>query len=885
MNLLSRLRIAVAKFLVLYRSWPSRRSFFFFDEEQSRAAELVCAALAPLFRVERTVRKAPVVLEAPTAPDTEGFGVADFIPRLVKVVGNGRIVRISDQTFSMDFVFGRGKRPSLRACRVVWPRCVRCASPRGIVAAVQAVVRDSARPIRDAIGVLRRVYMLGSYLGVVKVLEKCADRIGFSICRSGLEVLISFGTEFGLTIAGGGIFLVAKEVLFLPHKGVVRSGKPGLQAPRLVSFEVLLEDPVVAVCRARRSVFYSKLARVWASVAAAVNRLRGSPMRAEFRCSRIDLFAYESLIGVIVINPHSGQIEIGNMRGFGFPADLLLGALDADRVSFQGILRCALGKLIYLAATNRCWETSGATPAAVRFSFAPTFVLRFCENGAAVHISFGCPADSQPLTTTDILLREASSMPIAQTVFETVACARAGIALLRLDQKLRAQGISRVVGQNRIHFAFPPFEGVDFRVRPHSGWRLSLITSTSCGMPPVTLLGRFYSARVVDCLLRLVFLFRDFWQMAQQTVTKQIVLDDPSQLAFSCRVSRLCPVTVAVALAPMPPRSHCSYETLPGSVPRFAFCFGHRAAIGRMVEHSLRETAHLPHFGAFLNALFVPFYHLYSVFVDGNRDWSLTGTRLDRSFLLVHQNSRSLNVYLDPSQSFHFVCPSVGESTILVVALHEIMGPRRPGRVNHLTFQLPLDDLRRMKAVVEFFFAAKDGVEAIGFGNSNIADGHYYSSFSRPKAPVSIECDLCGATLVFSLTGDPGAAVEVDRVLNGYWCGLQARLLGVRIAVAVMEGEMSFFTIVIQFLGAVAAISEAIGVDLTVALTETVARSSKSRVIFHLPFVNGGNARADLRQRHGTAVIDVRAHNSTGSISRPKGIKALVEWLHSLIGP
>jgi hypothetical protein len=297
----------------------------------------------------------------------------------------------------------------------------------------------------------------------------------------------------------------------------------------------------------------------------------------------------------------------------------------------------------------------------------------------------------------------------------------------------------------------------------------------------------------------------------------------------------------------------------------------------------MKEPGLFLHFGTFLATVFVSFYHLYSTFSDGPRTagWWLAGVRTDRSFQLIFKRY-SLNIFLEPSQLFQFVLPSVGASTCFAIALREFLSAARGSKFSHLTFQLSREDLMRVKATTEFFFDAKEGLESLGFANFRPVNGKYTCSLSTSHSGLIVTAEFQRPRLLFSVIGEGEHAKAIEAFLNFSWESVANQLIALRLATRLIDSDGAFATAVMTFAWRVITVADRIGVDLPQALVAWTAAAGKNSMTFALVF-GAQCTRIEFLHRPGGGMPSVLIWDGAGEVGRATSFEALQRWFENLV--
>jgi hypothetical protein len=543
--------------------------------------------------------------------------------------------------------------------------------------------------------------------------------------------------------------------------------------------------------------------------------------------------------------------------------------------------------MVFLTATGSPQESS--IPKGIQFSFAPAFSLNFAEEFGRPHL-FLCSSGRHLGVSTEeiLLLRSPSRESVRSLIHKAVTSSKAAIVLLYLDQNLRDRNIPRTIDNGKIHFIYEPFDCVDFEIKPNLYWKLSFLSPRF--RESLSFSGHSLCVRFVDYIMQLVTLIGQLfpmWRQIHGLDSRNVVveLDTENQLGFACRLSQRITAELQISLGPFEFEQSQEYRVLPGIVPGFQFNFGYQNSVRRLLNNAITDRIITPHFGAFLRSGIMPFYELYTIFNSGNRtdEWSISGSRNDRSFHLIYRKHHSLNLFLEPAQLFQFVVPSTGASALLIIPLSKFSGSARIGRLNLVSFQMPVNRLHALKESVEFFFNVKDKLDAIGFGKHECVDETYRCFVENANHSLKVKCEIHKGEIMFSVNGHSDLVGPMESFLNQKWDDMEIQMLALGVFISIRESDSSFIRFVIEFTSIVIAEALAICIDLPASLTATAAQPRKNRITFKLLSSVVGDARVELKHKTGLSIPDMVAWDRSGDSAHPKTLDSLQQWLESLI--
>ena len=930
MSFLTTSRILFARFLALYRWKLSQRSVAICSNALSIQNQAYKSTLGGFKNIRKIWRRSKAPLahpwNHPVSLDQHRIHVRrkTVAVLLVSDCVSSRITRaqyshkalevIAPREFYVKIRISAYGRCSVERFSVVWPKSVRSCMPVKFVNYLESVVSCSRHVLNDVDVVLHRLYLKGLFLKAYQDLTRLSSVGCFVLKREANEVRLIFACssspshEFVLKTLESGIALMSCGPLVRPHEGIIRyPGNNSCNDKNFMSYLLTSDagelDSVVDDIR--RSVYYTRLHRLWEFIVAGMMTISMKSFRATFEETQINIFLFQTIVCSVELNQSTGDTVVNTFGGMGADPDSFIEALQGCECQRNDVIKAifthALAKLIFdcvlgnhVAFQFKYYsESLRHCTTALNFSFAPDFVVLFGERDGRPFIS--TRSRRRPLivfTREIVLLQNASETDVLNVLHEAVLSAKISTLVLQCEETLRDNGIIGTIENSKIHFLVEPFDCVEFEIERNLSWSLTFIKPAASMSDTIIyrFIGNEIGIRFTDWILNMVSGVAAYTQMVRQmlgirnihTAIATVEFHDETEFRTVLSPSYCSSIYVTYSGVELICRSRTgrvTYNMHPGLSPRITFDFGRNMElkpyfVGLTQNRIIEQT-----FASVLNGACLRLMKLFHVFTEGphNKFWRLSLLHDNHPFFLIYRGSYTLNISLKAMSFFQVHIPD-GKSALLQIPLEarSAQGQALP------ILRFNADNLERLRDSIESFSQIQIELSEIGFCGFQIRAREVVCPFPKSIPGVTITCVLHAKSVEFEVDGNNEAAKLLKALLNFNYNDVHTQILIARFVKNLLEFDTRFVAFVLQVTLRALDKTAVLGINWRHTMELTAITSAESKVIFSFTTDTGNAFCLEITRREGEQAPEVVGFDRHGSATRMKSMKDIVRWLSDL---
>lgn len=812
-------------------------------------------------------------------------------------------------------ISSRGKC-ALDGFSVVWPKGAGSFMTAKLASYLASVVSSSKHVLNDAEAVLHRLYLKGTFLYVYERLLESSIGNSFVLFKVNNEARMVFACstspshEFALKIIESGVALMSCAPLVKPrHVTAYYPGKSTCTEKTFISYLLSPNASEIAtvVSSIRRSVYYTRLYRLWEFVVAGMMTISMKSFHATFEESRIDIFLFQTIVCSIGLDPSTGDTVVNTFGGMGTSPDVFIEALQGCECQRNDVIKAifthALAKLIFGCVLGdhvgfqfRYYsESLRHYQQALNFSFAPDFVILFGEREGRPYISTRSLRRPLIVFTREIVLLQNSSESDILPILEAAAqSAKISTLVLQCEETLRNHGIIGTIENSKIHFLVEPFDCVEFDIESNGSWSLTFIKPAASGSDTMVyrFIGSEISVRFTDWILNMVSGVAAYTQIVRQmigtttmhTAVSSVEFHDETEFRITMIPDFCTSIYVTYTSVEFMCRSRTgrlTYNVRPAFSPKITFGFGRnvelkayleKLATGKLVEQVCASV---------ITGLCVRFMRIFHIFMRGGRKWSLSFSPDLRAIFLLFRGAYTVSL-LPKSTNIVAIVPDFGKSQLLQIPLEmrKVLQQAKPvGPPRH---QCTLDQLERFRDTIENFFQMQQELSRIGCTGFRLNGRDLVCPFPKAVAWAKVRCFLRARSVDFEVEGESDPAKLLRAIFNFNHADVHTRILFARFVINLLDFDMRFVTHVLQITLAALDKTAVLAINWRQTMELTAVTLAESKVIFSFATDTGNTFCLEITRRENETVPDVIGFDLHGAAARMKTIKDVARWFSEL---
>ena len=366
-----------------------------------------------------------------------------------------------------------------------------------ISAIIKFTISSSKSLFNDLHLLMLRLRILGKFLIVCQEIKKYQNIFGFTIHSHTTSALIRFGTsldhsiEYWIVPKSSGIWIFSTKLMRKTSSNTPNDNCPHF-FKKFIDIEKLEDvDYQGILSEMRDCAVYERLCKLMTRLShsfIAAGLPTYSLIIENYRELVIRLFDFEFCR--VFLSRQTNEPDANIFNDLGVSAKEFVHALTCDKCERKQISHSlylvSLSRSLLNTVYNGVVDALGLNQPvksiyqrAIRFSFAPSFYVRMRETCGKLMLDVKSNDDTIIFSTNEMIMLSSNHRYDRQTrdvvLRNAIMSAKAACVILEMQNYLLSKGIESKIENNKMHFALPNFECVEFKCQYNETWSLLFI--------------------------------------------------------------------------------------------------------------------------------------------------------------------------------------------------------------------------------------------------------------------------------------------------------------------------------------------------------------------------------------------------------------------------